>query len=170
MKLVEQIECMIGEFQIGTRNRPSVVIVDNKVKAMLHKEMDIVSLEKRLSNVTLHSTELLDDLVILVNYKTMFLAVRKLVLPTQTTWTLVKNDLNGNPRYVCHYLTFIAATDGEKHDHSKFYDIACKRAKKLGGNKYRGKDYGGGIVFQSYNIEETTEQIRQLLAKEESNG
>ena len=61
----------------------------------------------------------------------------------------VNNDINGNPRYVVHFL-----------DIDSSYDEALKRAKKVGGRKYRAKDFGGGIVFQSYNIEDT---IKTLL-------
>lgn len=64
----------------------------------------------------------------------------------------VNSDIYGNPRYVVHYLAFLG--DGERD-----YDLAHSRAKSLGGKKYRGKDFAGGFVFQSYNIEETLRQI-----------
>ena len=60
----------------------------------------------------------------------------------------VKNDVYGNPRYVIHWLAF--GTD---------YDEAKKVANSLGFRVYRGKDFGGGFVAQSYNIENTAEQI-----------
>lgn len=66
-------------------------------------------------------------------------------------FTRVNNDVNGNPRYVCHYLNF--AND---------YEIALKMAKKLGGKKFHNKQYGGGIVFQSYNIYDLSSKIEQL--------
>ena len=53
-------------------------------------------------------------------------------------WTPIKNDINGNGRWVCHYLA-IASTIEE----------AIALAKRQGGKRYRGKRYGGGIVFQS---------------------
>ena len=60
----------------------------------------------------------------------------------------VKNDVYGNPRYVIHWLAF--GTD---------YDQAKKVANSLGFRVYKGKDFGGGFVAQSYNIENTAEQI-----------
>ena len=67
-------------------------------------------------------------------------------------WTHIDNDTNGNPRYVCHFL----AIDND-------YSIAVKLANKIGGRKYHNKSYGGGIVFQSYNIENTEKAIKELL-------
>lgn len=66
-------------------------------------------------------------------------------------FTRVNNDVNGNPRYVCHFLR-IADT----------YDEAMRLAKKIGGRKFHNKQYGGGIVFQSYNLNETAKQIVEL--------
>ena len=60
----------------------------------------------------------------------------------------VKNDVYGNPRYVIHWLAF--GTD---------YDEAKKVANSLGFRVYRARDFGGGFVAQSYNIENTAEQI-----------
>jgi hypothetical protein len=54
----------------------------------------------------------------------------------------IDNDNNGNPRYVIHWLSL-----GDS------YEGAVQFARKFGGQKYRAKWYGGGIVFQSYNIE-----------------
>ena len=57
--------------------------------------------------------------------------------------TRVNNDVNGNPRYAFHFLALA--------DH---YGEAVTVAKKLiGGKKYHTKSYGGGIVFQSYNVQ-----------------
>jgi hypothetical protein len=66
-------------------------------------------------------------------------------------FTQVKNDINGNPRYVCHFLQ-IADT----------YELALKKAKKLGGRKFHNKQYGGGIVFCTYNVESLTQKIKEL--------
>ena len=67
-------------------------------------------------------------------------------------FTRVNNDINGNPRYVCHFLNF--ADD---------YNTAVKLANKIGGRKYHTKQYGGGIIFQSYNIAETERRIIELI-------
>lgn len=56
----------------------------------------------------------------------------------------IPNDVNGNPRYVVD-----------------FYDLGIglwdydNINKLYGFCKYRAKWFGGGVVFQSYNIEDT---------------
>ena len=72
----------------------------------------------------------------------------------QITWTRVNNDVNGNPRYVCHFLN-LADT----------YERAIFLSHKLGGRKFHNKQYGGGIVFQSYNIEDLTRRIVEISEK-----
>ncbi len=93
-------------------------------------------------------------------------------------FTRVDNDINGNPRYVCHYFSLLKASDEAtikadfaasiaRNPFSYFtfqYDAAIQRAKKLGGKKFHNKQFGGGIVFQSYNIEDTAYRILELLA------
>ena len=71
----------------------------------------------------------------------------------------VNSDVYGNPRYVVHYLCLL--TEAEQAD-GKGYDFAAKRANRIGGAKYRGRDFGGGIVFQSYNIDDTAEAIDRV--------
>ena len=71
--------------------------------------------------------------------------------------TRVNNDVNGNPRYVFH---FLALADR--------YAEAVKVAKKLiGGKKYHTKSYGGGIVFQSYNVQNDLDILNAYI--EENN-
>lgn len=65
--------------------------------------------------------------------------------------TRIANDTNGNPRYVCHFLA-VADT----------YSEALYKAKRIGGRKFHNKQYGGGIVFQSYNTDRLEDSIRQL--------
>ena len=60
----------------------------------------------------------------------------------------VNNDANGNPRYVVHYQS-IAST----------YDEAVAKARKIGGKAYNAKWFGGGIIFQSYNLGQHLTQI-----------
>jgi len=60
----------------------------------------------------------------------------------------VNNDVNGNPRYVIHWLAF--ADD---------YVTAKARANKLGYKVYRGREFGGGFVTQSYSIQDHAERI-----------
>lgn len=82
----------------------------------------------------------------------------------------INNDVNGNPRYVCHFFDLLKAN--ERNQSSKEFDlkmsleqryfIALLRARTIGGKKFHNKQYGGGIVFQSYNIGETAQEILNL--------
>ena len=62
--------------------------------------------------------------------------------------TRINNCVNGNPRYVIHFLS-IADT----------YNEALNIIRKIGGSKYRAKWFGGGLVFSSYSIESDLKQI-----------
>lgn len=77
----------------------------------------------------------------------------------------VKNDINGNPRYVIHFLELdVHGPDkGAGYGLSERYAMACKLANKVGGRKFHNKQYGGGIVFQSYNLEYTCAAINKLI-------
>jgi hypothetical protein len=86
-------------------------------------------------------------------------------------FTRIKNDINGNPRYVCHYLNLLSQDEinnqfGKWTKLASMYNVAVKRAHKLGGRKYHTKSYGGGIVFQSYNIRELEKDILELVERE----
>ena len=64
--------------------------------------------------------------------------------------TRIDNDVNGNPRYVFH---FLALADR--------YAEAVTVAKKLiGGKKFHNKQYGGGIVFLFQYLESTQVHLR----------
>jgi len=78
-------------------------------------------------------------------------------------FTRINNDVNGNPRYVCHFLNLIS----ENYEMSiqLKYEFAIKKAKQLGGKKYNTKSYGGGIVFQSYNIQDLENSIIELRSQ-----
>lgn len=92
-------------------------------------------------------------------------------METSIEFKRVNSDVNGNPRYVCHFFELL--TDKEQEEIrakarpfqavSDMYSEAVFKAKKIGGKKYNGKDFGGGIVFQSYNIRETEKSIKELL-------
>ena len=71
-------------------------------------------------------------------------------------------DVNGNPRYVIHFLAFI--TDDEvrnslRGDIDGQYKLAHSRALNIGFSKYRGKNFGGGFVGVSYDLDNTAERI-----------
>jgi len=75
----------------------------------------------------------------------------------------VNSDANSNPRYVCHFLSFITDEDNGTIDQK--YVLALKKAKEFGGRKFHNKQYGGGIVFQSYNIEALGKEIEVLVSR-----
>jgi hypothetical protein len=72
----------------------------------------------------------------------------------------INNDINGNPRFVVHFLDLLNEGEGEGLRTLEKLDLALKKARKVGGKMYRGRDFGGGIVFQSYNIQETINKAK----------
>ena len=72
----------------------------------------------------------------------------------------VNSDINGNPRYVTHFLNI--PIEGEGLTVGQKYDLAVKKAKTIGGRKYHTKAFAGGIVFQSYNINDLEKHILEL--------
>lgn len=78
--------------------------------------------------------------------------------------------MNGNPRYVVHFFSFLNEAEQDEirakakpfQYISDAYNFAATKAKQIGGKKYRGKDFGGGIVFQSYNISDTIKKIELI--------
>lgn len=61
----------------------------------------------------------------------------------------IDHDLNGNPRYVVHFL----ALGVKLADYGKIKGLT----------KYRAKWFGGGYVIQSYNLEDDLRYIIQLV-------
>ena len=100
-----------------------------------------------------------------------------MLTPESINFTRVNNDVNGNPRYVCHFYNLLTNEDeasirenfGASLSHNPLlftsfcYDEAVLKAKKIGGRKFHNKQYGGGIVFQSYNIQSKAEAICNLV-------
>jgi len=66
---------------------------------------------------------------------------------TKDDFKRILNDVNGNPRY---YLPIFLAPE--------------TIARKLGAVKYRGKQYGVGWVFQTYNLQSDVDAINLYLA------
>lgn len=89
-------------------------------------------------------------------------------------FTRVNNDVSGNPRYAIHFLAFINDKDkAEAEQMSKeikpfnfpvhyMYQIALKKSRQLGGKKFHNKQFGGGIVFQSYNPQDLLKDIEAI--------
>jgi len=85
----------------------------------------------------------------------------------ESEFTRIKNDVNGNPRYVCHFLALDihGPNKGIGFGISDRYAMACTLANTIGGRKYHTKKYGGGIVFQSYALDELIDAIERIKAK-----
>jgi len=80
------------------------------------------------------------------------------------TFTRINNDGNGNPRYVCHYLHLLS-TEYKVNtliDFRADYAIACKHANTIGGRKWNNKQYGGGIVFSTYSLDDLCKHIARV--------
>ena len=100
------------------------------------------------------------------------LRIFKMSLPKYSTVTTptgevdvyrAPNDHNANPRYVVH---FGAVPFRERYLLETFmeYLYAHKRHAKAAffGRDYKGRQFGGGIVFQSYSV---AEDVRNAIAK-----
>jgi hypothetical protein len=87
------------------------------------------------------------------------------------SFTRVKNDINGNPRFVLHFLHFVKDDEVPRTAPdfvNKKYDLALKRAKAhpFYGRKFHNKQYGGGIVFCTYNLNGLIKDINELMESE----
>jgi hypothetical protein len=74
----------------------------------------------------------------------------------------INNDVNGNPRFVVHFYELLNDGEGEGLNILEKFDLVVKKARKIGGKMYRGKDFGGGIVFQSYDIQATINKAKGI--------
>lgn len=66
---------------------------------------------------------------------------------------LTTNDVNGNPRYVVSWLAFPV----------KSYLDAVNLARELGFKRYRGRDFGGGLVVSTYSIPDLIRRYNALV-------
>ena len=64
----------------------------------------------------------------------------------------IHNNVNGNPRYVVHFLDL----GMESYQTSNL-------TRKAGIIPYRGKWFGGGFVFSSYSLERDLKRIVEIL-------
>ncbi len=80
--------------------------------------------------------------------------------------TRIKNDVNGNPRHVVHFLYVLNEEDKQIKDVEHLYNHALVKARKHGGRKFHNKSYGGGIVFQGSESE--VRHIVQLIRGDKS--
>ena len=86
---------------------------------------------------------------------------------SQSDFSRMNNDSNGNPRYCIHFLAL--NTPLENADYSgdfitRKYNLALARARKLGGRKFHNKQFGGGIIFGSiYNLGDLCEALNSTM-------
>lgn len=78
------------------------------------------------------------------------------------TFYRTTNDVNGNPRYLVHFLDFLK-DDDRNGDVLKDFQIAKARAKKCGFREFRGKIFGGGFIISSYNLYDVANRINETL-------
>ena len=81
---------------------------------------------------------------------------------TDITVYPISSDIYGNPRFVVHYSSF-ANLDPDPECMARGVDEIVSMQNRyienvrhaVGGRRYRGRDFGGGIVFSSYNVRYT---------------
>lgn len=73
----------------------------------------------------------------------------------------IKHNINGNPRYVIHFLNFLNSEE-QKTNVKDGYVLALKKAKTIGGRKFHNKQFGGGIVFAPSNLQYLVNSINNL--------
>ena len=76
--------------------------------------------------------------------------------------TQAKNDMYGNPRVIVHFSDLLTDKEYNELSLDASYNLAHKRALKLGGKIYRGKDFGGGFVFQCYSERQLVDRINSM--------
>ena len=81
-------------------------------------------------------------------------------------FTRINNDVNGNPRYVLHFLALSRESDVTSEGLTRItqkYEAALKRSRTQGGRKFHNKQYGGGIVFQSYSLPALCNALNSIM-------
>ena len=71
----------------------------------------------------------------------------------------IESDINGNPRFVVHFLAFGGWDDEVCKD---YQSVVRLFNNSVHGRKYTAKWFGGGIVFSSYNIKDTLQAVFNL--------
>lgn len=90
---------------------------------------------------------------------------------TTLDFTRVNSDVNGNPRYVVHFLECEPKTWKDYPvDLTNRYSRVCTLMNRIGGRKFHNKQYGGGIVFQSYSIDDTERHILRVIGEIDAQG
>lgn len=136
-------------------------ILQKKISEINSKLSDTVNLFN-VSKTNYVKTSLLTEIgELYVNRKDLKNQYKNLTTPE--SFTRINSDSYGNPRYVCHFLTFIHKSEMSPLSIPDQYSLAVKRSHKFGGRKYHNKKYGGGLVFQEYNIHDLCEAINNYM-------
>ena len=79
-------------------------------------------------------------------------------------------DTSGNQRYVVHFLRLkgLLPNEGKGMDILQMYSAVLKEANKLGGRKFHNQEYGGGVVFQSYDVYDTAKSINKAIRRKKA--
>lgn len=92
--------------------------------------------------------------------------------PNGNTWYRLDNDIYGNPRVMAHFLNLVSPMS-ERKAHRLNANDECASINTLeqwaretvNGKNYRGKWFGGGIVWQSHlNDEQINNMIDGICA------
>ena len=70
---------------------------------------------------------------------------------TKENFTRIDNCVNGNPRYVLHFL-YIADD----------YDAALSIARECGGKPFKIKGVGGCFVFSTYSLPDLISELEHI--------
>ena len=83
---------------------------------------------------------------------------------TKDSFKQVNNDINGHPRFVCHFRNVLNSFEYDSREGvSYLYEKALKKMKPFGGKKFHNKQFGGGIVFRSYNLADLCDKLNQRI-------
>ena len=77
----------------------------------------------------------------------------------------IDNDTYGNPRYVIWCGDLLTDADRGTLRIGEWATTGLARGKALGGRRFRGRSFGGGVVFQSYATDELARGISRVTGR-----
>lgn len=83
----------------------------------------------------------------MVQHNDKHLEVKKLIIEARDAAIRLDNDVNGNPRYYIPISNFLMPESSRDPE-----TMLRDRFRPFNASMYRGKKYGAGWVFQSYNL------------------
>ena len=82
---------------------------------------------------------------------------------TLNDFTRINNDTNGAPRYVIHFLALDKYGYQSSIQLSERYNLALVLSKQANGRKFHNKQYGGGIAFATYSLDDTVTKLNSIM-------